>query len=382
MQRSHITSLLASLRPTQRISRALVPLLVLTCAIAGCEGTDVQETSAVTTKTVEIAASRAIFDRREVRAIGRLEAAEEANAGFVSAGVIAAVEVEIGDRIRAGQVLARLDTTALDANVAQARDHLAQARRDLVRLRSLNERQLIARQQYDDAATRVDLAEAAARSAGYAQRYGRIVAAADGVVLARLAEPGEVVTAGQPVLRLSGEREGWQLTVELADRDGAQIQPGDEAEVEIDAAPGQRFPARIVRVGGSASARSGAIAVELRVIAPKASLRSGLVAKARIRLPGQRMSAVPVSALVEADLGRGIIFIAEPAAGGLLRARRHEVRLGELRGGMPHEGMQQEGMQEEGMIEIVAGLPADAQVVVAGAAFLRDGETVRRLVRR
>lgn len=364
----------------------------MACAVAGCGGAKAPETPAVATKTVEIATPLTSADRREVRAIGRLEAAEEANVGFASAGVVAAVGVEIGDRVRAGQVLARLDSTALDANVAQARENVAQARRDLIRLRSLNERQLIARQQYDDAATRVDLAEAAARSAGYAQRYGRIVAAADGVVLARLAEPGEVVTAGQPVLRLSSEGEGWQLNVELADRDGAQIRPGDDAEVEIDAAPGKRFPARVVRVGGSANARSGAIAVQLRVLAPEAGLRSGLVAKARLRLPEQRISAVPVSALVEADLGRGVVYVAEPAAGGLLRARRREVRLGELRDGMRHEGVQQEGtqddgmqhdgMQHEGMIEIVAGLPADAQVIVAGAAFLRDGDIVRRLARR
>lgn len=377
MQRAHTASPYIPKRPAWRTLTALVPPLILASAIAGCGGTTASETPALPAKTVEIAAPQASFDRREVRAVGRLEAAEEANVGFASSGVIAAVEVEIGDRVRAGEVLARLDTTALDANVAQARDHLTQARRDLVRLRSLNERQLIARQQYDDAATRVDLAEAAARSAGYAQRYGRIAAAADGVVLARLAEPGEVVTAGQPVLRLSGEREGWRLIVELADRDGAQIQPGDEAEVDIDAAPGKPFPARVVRVGGSASARSGAIAVELRVTAPEAGLRSGLVAKARIRLPGQRMSAVPVSALVEADLGRGVVYVAEPAAGGALRARRREVRLGELRDGMRHEGM-----QHDGMIEIVAGLPADAQVIVAGAAFLRDGDTVRRAARR
>jgi RND family efflux transporter MFP subunit len=221
----------------------------------------------------------------------------------------------------------------------------------------------------------VDVAAAGLRSAEYAQRYGRIVAAADGVVLARLAEPGEVVAAGSPVLRVAAGG-GWLLPVELADREGALIGEGDAAEVELDVLPGRRLPARVARIGGEASARSGALRIELRIEAgdalPReiaARLRSGMVGKAWLPLRGESATYVPVSALVEADLGRGVVFVAEPDAAGLLRARRREVRLGALAGsrsGLP-----------PGLVEVTEGLTPRTRVVVAGAAYLQDRDPLR-----
>lgn len=332
-------------------------------------------------RTVVLAQPSSVAVERTIRAIGRLEAGEESDLGFISPGVIARIEVDIGDRVAAGQVLARLDTTALDAGAAQARDQLAQARRDLERMRGLIERRLVARQQYDDAQTRVEVAASALSAARYGQRYGRIVAAAPGVVLARLAEPGEVVAAGQPVLRVSAGGRDWRLPVEVADRDGAGIRVGDSAEVEIDAVPGQRFPARVARVGGQASARSGAIRVELQLepepsadlradqdAETAARLRSGLVARARFALREGDTLQVPVSALLEADAGRGVLMVAEADRAGTLRARRREVRLDGL-------GTAEPG--GPGGVRVSGGLPADARVIVAGAAFLQDGEPIR-----
>ena len=62
-----------------------------------------------------------------VQGIGRLEADTQAALGFTSAGVIAAIDVDIGDRIKAGQTLARLDATVLDAEAREASEQVARA---------------------------------------------------------------------------------------------------------------------------------------------------------------------------------------------------------------------------------------------------------------
>lgn len=342
--------------------RPALPTALAAClllAACGDAATDTSATPAAATATdptpVTVARPAPLAERRTARGIGRLEAADEASLGFASAGVIAAIEVDLGDTVRAGQVLARLDAAALDAQLARAREQAGKARRDLDRARELVDRQLVAREAVDNAATALEVAEADVRAAGFQRRYGEIVAAADGRVLARLAEPGEVVAAGQPVLRLSGEGQAWRLRVELADRDALAIAPGAAAEVSLDALPGRVFAARVERIGAAASAASGAIAVELRLDpAAGAPLRSGLVARARIDAAAGGGLGLPVEALLAGDDGRGEVIVLEDG-----RARRRAVTIGALR---------------DGQVEVLDGLAGDEAVVVGGGAWLDEGE--------
>lgn len=335
-----------------RPAAILIPMLLL----VACAGpAPAPEAPAAAPVRVEAPASS--DPEATVRAIGRLEAAGEADLGFASTGVVAAVLVDTGDRVRAGQVLARLDTAALDAGVLQTGEQVAQARRDLARTELLLARQLVPAQQRDDARTKLEVAGAALRTAQFAQRYGRIVAPGDGVVLARLAEPGEVVGAGQPVLRTSSEGEAWILAVEVADRDAAAIEPGAPASVSFDGAPGRGFEATVQRIGGQAGAGSGAIRVELQVAAAPGELRSGLVGKARIRRSVASGWVVPASAVLDARGGKGWLMVAEEG-----RARRREVVLGEV---------------TENTVNVLGGLSGTDRVIVAGAAFLDDGAAIR-----
>lgn len=289
--------------------------------------------------------------------IGRLKADDEAVLAFTTSGVIASIKVDIGDRVRAGQVLARLDSTVLDANAREADEQVTQAKRDLERAETLVARQLVARQQLDDARTRLDVAAARLRAARFGQRFGRLVAANDGAVLARLAEPGEVVAAGQPVLRISGDATGWVLPVTLSDRDGLRVSPGALAEVRFDALPELTFPAEVRRVAGEASATSGGIVIELAITGRQVPLLSGLVGKARITMSGDDAGfRIPTSALLDAGTDGARVFIVEKGY-----ARSRTVRLGEVRAAE---------------VTVLDGLNADDQVVVRGAAFLAEGGPV------
>ncbi len=334
----------------RRLPLAFPMLLLVACAEPPAPGI-------AAPPRVRVTAPESVPSVVTVQGIGRLKADAEAALGFTSAGVIAALEVDIGDRVKAGQTLARLDATVLDAEAREASELVARATRDLARLDGLVDRQLVSRQQRDDARTALDVAEARLRAARFGQRFGRLVAATEGTVLARLAEPGEVIAAGQPVLRVSGVDGGWVLPVSLADRDGMGVDVGDRATVRFDAFPQREIPATVARVAGEASASSGGIVVELAIAGESLPLRSGLVGKARIvtdtREPGVR---IPASALFEADSEGGRVFVVEEG-----RARLRRLRLGEVR--------------TEG-VTVLEGLAPDDRLVVEGAAFLEDGVTV------
>lgn len=293
---------------------------------------------------------------RTVQAVGRLEADSERRMGFVAGGVLRRIQVDIGDRVEPGQILAEQDTTALDAAVRQADENLALARRDLLRAEELVGRQLLPRQQAEDARTRVSVAEAALRSARYPQRYARIVATEPGVVLRRLAEPGEVVGAGQAVLLLGTAGKAWRLRVELADRDALRVQPGSAASVRITALPGLELPAQVREIGGEAGAQSGAITVDLRLDPSDAPLRSGLVAHARLTLPGDARLGLPTSALLRASGRRGEVMVVEDGLAAL-----REIELGEL---------------IDDRIAIVSGLSRTDTVIIEGAAWADPGQLV------
>lgn len=341
--------------------RAIVGMVVL--ALAGCgSGGHPPLPPAPPGTPVVLAAPESAATALPVPAIGRLERADEATLAFLAAGVIERIEVDIGDRVRRGQLLARLTPTALEASVTQAEATLAQARREVERAQSLRDRQLVPQQQLDDARTGVEVAAAALTQARFVARYGRIVAAADGVVLARLAEPGEVVAAGTPVLKLSGQGGGWRLRTQVADRDGLRLKSGDTARVRLDALAGD-WPAVVERVGGEVDAQSGGVAVDLALVgldeARAALLKSGLIARAWIEAAATTGLAVPTSALVAVDEGRGRLFVADEG-----RAAAREVLLGEV------------GVTR---VQVLEGLAPTDRVVVEGAAYLDEGETLREL---
>jgi RND family efflux transporter MFP subunit len=334
--------------------------LITALALAACAGDEPAPSAAAeTTAPVRVELPRAWTEPHVVRATGRIEASREAGLGFRTGGVIARIAVDIGDRVGAGDLLAELRSTDVDAALAAAREQRERARRDLARAEDLLARQLVAREQVDNARTALAVAEAALRDAEFTRRYTEIRAAAAGRVLARLAEPGEVIAAGQPILRI-GETDGaWIARVALADRDALAIAPGTQARVAVRAAGLSDVAGTVSRIGGAAAAASAAIDAEISFTAPASGLVSGLVAEAEIAIPAAPVLTVPVSALLRAQAGRASVFVVTNG-----RAEAREIVTGQLRGDR---------------IEVREGIAADVEIVVEGAAWLDPGQPVRVL---
>jgi RND family efflux transporter MFP subunit len=309
------------------------------------------------------AVTDAVLDNT-LRAVGLLTPKDEARLSFKVGGLVESIRVEEGQTVKAGQVLAVLKPTEINASLDQARQATAKAQRDLDRGRALLADGVATQEQVQDLTTTFHVASAAQSSAEFNATHARIVASVDGVVLRKLAEANELVQAGQTVVVLGGANRGWIVRIGLADRDVVRARMGDSARIEFDAWPGQSFGGRISNISSAADTGTGTFTVEMQLDAGGAHFVQGLVAKVALS-PQKTVSGkvVPVQALLEANDKEAGVFVVDPRTGVV-----HRVNI-------------QIGRMSLGLIEVLDGLERSALVVTDGAAFLENGETVRVLTK-
>jgi len=298
---------------------------------------------------------------------GVVRARIESDLGFRVGGKIVERLVDPGQAVRRGEALMRLDpadlalaAAAQTAGVAAARARATQADADLKRLDGLVERGAVSAQTYDEAkagaeSARAQLAaaEAQARVSGNARAYALLVADADGVVETTLAEPGEVVAAGQTVVRLAhaGPREA------AADLPETVRPPlGSMATATLYGGPGPSLPARLRQLSQSADPTTRTY--EARYVLEGDGPTPTLGATVTVTLPavaGRDGVAVPLGAIYDPGPGPGVWRVRGD------RVAFQPVRILAL-GGESAE---------------VAGLSPGTRIVGLGADRLREGETVR-----
>ncbi|WP_439535692.1 efflux RND transporter periplasmic adaptor subunit [Methyloversatilis sp.] len=297
--------------------------------------------------------------------------------GFRVAGKVVERLVDTGETVRRGQPLMRLDAADLDlalaaqaAAVEAARARAVQARADEQRLRGMVEQGAVSAQVRDQAVAGADSAQALLDAALAQQQvarnaagYALLVADSDGVVVDTLVEPGQVVRAGEPVVRLarSGAREAL---VNLPE----SVRPavGSGATATLHSLPGTPFTARLRQLSDAADPRSRTF--EARYLLDGAAAQAPIgstVTLALDRMSGEAAGErvrVPIAALHDAGQGPGVWVIEQ--AGDTSRVAFRPVTLA----GLGHDSA-----------SISAGLRAGERIVALGAHLLRDGSAVRGL---
>jgi RND family efflux transporter MFP subunit len=349
-----------------------VTVVAVAAALGGCGSQEqpvaTEPSTATPPTSVRAVPVASVTVAHQTRAVGMLAPRDEVRLAFKVGGVVDHVLVDAGDVVHEGQLLAALKRAEVEAAVAQASEAVDKARRDLERGQRLRADEVATEEQVENLSTAYNVARAGLRSARFNAQFARIVAPADGVVFERLVEGGELVQPGQPVLVLGATGAGWVVRVALADRDAVRVEPGAAAEVSFDAYPGRVFPGKVTRVGAAADRATGTFEIEVEVV-PDAGARfaRGLVAKVTLplaELPDVAADAtvVPVSALVEADGPRAVVYVIDRQHG---VARRKEVTLGPILGEQ---------------VVVRAGLRIGEPVVTDGASWLTDGRAVREVV--
>jgi RND family efflux transporter MFP subunit len=327
---------------------ALTASLVL--AACGDDGAGRASTQPDQRPLVEVVEAAPLAGPGVVRASGLIGYRREPQLAFTAPGVVESIYVDAGDVVRRGQRLATLRRTGAGANLDEAALARANAERDLARTQELYERGFVSEARLEDARLAVERA----------RDSSVLRAPADGVILRRAAEPAQTVGSGAPVIVLGETGSGVVLRAPVASTEAARIRVGDSASVRLGAATHE---ARVTRVGAKSNEATGAFEVEVE-IASSEGLRSGMVAEVDIAATGDGSTAlesaivVPTLALLDARADQGVVFVVDEAG----IARRRAVRTA--------------GVTQAGVL-IVEGLDRGDRVISAGAAYVRDGETVR-----
>jgi RND family efflux transporter MFP subunit len=282
----------------------------------------------------------------------------EAVLSFRVPGILAAVPVRIGERLPAGALVASLDATPYRAAVTRAEMELARLTRADRRNAGLVEAGAVAAADREDTGSARTAAAAALESARFDAASARLTMPFAGVVLARSAERGETVGAGQAVARVADLSSALLARAAVPAPVAARLRPGMAARVRLDGL-GAELAARVQRVGAASDARTATVEIDLAL--PAATPAAiGAIGSVAFDLPaaGAGEQRIPAEALLTGRDGWGEVFVYDPAR---QVARRTRLRVA---------GFDGEALR-------VSGLPAGAQVITAGAGFVADGQKVK-----
>ncbi|MEL6673140.1 MAG: efflux RND transporter periplasmic adaptor subunit [Bacteroidota bacterium] len=274
-----------------------------------------QKTSAVPVKIESLMRDDA---PSKVMASGMVASKEEIRLAFKIGGVISAVYVQEGSRVKKGQLLARLDPQEINAQVAQAEANLEKYQRDLDRVTRLYKDTVATLEQVENLTTAVDVAKSQLEIAAFNKNHAAIYAPTSGRILKRFAEKGEIIGPGNPVYFLAADRSAQVLRLGLSDVDVVKLKLGDPADVQLDAWPGQRFQAQVSEIAAGSDPMSGTFEVELSLKTEGKSVKNGFIGKATIfpRLTANRIR-VPMSAMIEANSEKVLLYVPNEAGDGV-----------------------------------------------------------------
>ncbi len=197
---------------------------------------------------------------------GLIASNSEARLSFKIGGIISRIYVKEGDHVVAGQLLATLDLTEIDAQVQQASQNLEKAQRDENRANNLYRDTVASLEQVQNAHTQTTVAGEGLRIARFNQQYAQVRAASSGTILQKLTNEGEYASAGTAVLVFNGAAQNdWVVRFGVSDKDWVVLHKGDRAAITIDAYPDQRFTGQITKLAEGADASGGTYAVEVTV---------------------------------------------------------------------------------------------------------------------
>jgi len=306
---------------------------------------------------------------------GTLRAVRTAVVKARVAAEVRTLDVREGDRVAAGQLIGRLDTTEYDWRLRQAEDQARSAEAQLeIATRTLDNNKALVAQGFisrnaletsvsSEAGARAALqaARAAAELARKAVRDAEIRAPIAGLVAQRFVQPGERVALDTRLVEIV-DLARIELEAAVAPADVLALRVGQTARVAIDGLA-EPVAARVVRIAPSALGATRSVLAYLE-LAPQPGLRQGLFARATVEIASRRALVVPASA-VRLDQAQPYVLALEDG-----RAVERPVALG-ARG----EAALEAG--RESAVEITSGLAAGATVLRATVGSLRAGTRLR-----
>jgi len=287
---------------------------------------------------------------------GSLRALHEVKIVNQQEGQLLELTVREGDRVTAGQVLARYDDRIARAELDKAKASLAQAEADFKRSEQLVAEGFLSAEAMSRAATSLELARAEARLLTTRLQHMTLSAPMAGVVARRLVEPGDATAKHTHLLSII-DASRLVTDVELSELALPNLRVGDIAQVRIDALGADSHPGRILRIHPTLdpATRSGRVEVVLEPLPPGA--RPGQFCRVTFAAAARQSLVAPLAALQRDSAGE-FVFVHDDSG----TVRRTAVR---------------SGLRLADRVEIIDGVQAGQKVVVKGFLELSDGRKVK-----
>lgn len=334
------------------------------------------ETQEAVLPAVEVAQVRDAAGGGEVRYSATVEPDAQVSVAFRVSGYVDSVNVEEGDRVTKGTVLARIrrgdyaeKLGQASASHAEAQAALAQAQGDLARARTLFAASALTKPELDAAIANVDVNQArvnrgraAAGEAGLALGDTALIAPMDGVILRRNIERGDLGAPGNAAFIL-GDTRTVKVMFGAPDTMIASLQNGQTVEVTTESLPDKSFAGKVARIAPAADPKTRNFDVEVHIDNASNALKPGMVAGLQFTRSFTAQLAIPLDAVVRpAKSSEGYAVYVVDGAKDNAKVRQRRVELGEPMGNL---------------VTLQGGLKPGEQVVVSGPALLVDGQSVR-----
>lgn len=340
-------------------ARRIWPELAVTAfLIASCQpeaddaGADEDEAAAI---PVEIATA----SRGDIFAVysgtAPIEAFADATVIAKVGGEVREILVEEGDEVTSGDILARLDGDRLRLEMEQAGANLRKLQRDYQRNIDLKDRGLISAGDFEKIQYEMEALQATYDLAALELDYTRIRAPIDGVISERFIKVGNTIDVNAPAFHVTS-LEPLISYLHVPEREYRRIDAGQDATIQVDAIPGERFAATVSRVSPVVDADTGTFKITIELSNPTRRLKPGMFGRINVVYDMHRNAMqIPRGAIVE-EAGQSAVFVVNNDV-----AERRVVRT---------------GYAEGGRIEIIEGILATEPFVVVGQGNLKDGSKV------
>lgn len=346
-------------------SKALNLLLVLALITFACKkdynAEFSQQDQQIKIKPVAVQQLEVTSEPIPIEASGILGSKSKVNLSFKIGGIVQRIYVEEGQSVRAGQLLATLNLSEINAQVNRAKNAMIKAERDLNRARNLYRDSVITLEQLQDLTTLFEVSKSDLEIAEFNQEYAKITAPANGKVLRRFVETGELVNGGTPIFVVGNTaKDAFIMRIGIADKDIIKLEYADTANVKFDVYPEVDFHARVTEIAESADARTGAFEVELTLDPSYYKLKNGFVGKVKIFPSNQEPHfRISMNALVAGGQESAQVFV----------LKEPENRVEKVKVAPRHI--------DNEFFTVLASDLNNGSVVTEGAAYLADGDQVR-----
>jgi membrane fusion protein, multidrug efflux system len=345
-------------RDSGRLAAASLLIALASIALHGCgKGTAKEDAeSAVAAIPVQVD----VPSRGEMLAVyagtAPLQADQEATVVAKVGGEVREIVVEEGDRVAAGQVLARLDGDRLRFELQQTEVNLRKLEREYQRTLELFNRKLVASANVDNARSEMEWLKAARDLARLNLGYTEIRAPIAGVVSARHIKVGNTINVNDRTFQVT-DLDPLIAEVHVPEREFAKLRAEQATSIVVDALAGATFTGRVQRISPTLDPATGTFKATIEVLDPKRELKPGMFARVGIVLERRTAALrIPRGAIVEAE-GAPTVFVANGD-----KAEQRSIKT---------------GLTNAGLIEVVEGLSGEERIVVVGQNGLKSGSAIR-----